>query len=130
MDEGYTPLYDDEVLFVDRGRVLMNNPTFKVSEFLDALAEVVNDREPDWTEASEGWFSDGLECETLRFNGNGWQRGKIRIRLEFLPTKPPQQLPERSSSKANRPPIEKLRPQPSDSYPAPYSSEADFPDDY
>jgi hypothetical protein len=126
MDEGYTPLYDDEVLFVDRGRVLMNNPTFKVSEFLEALAEVVNDREPDWTDTSEGWFSDGLECEALRFNGNGWQRGQVRIRLEFLPAKPPQQLPERSSSQSL--PLEKLRPQPT----SPYldKPDEDFPDEY
>ena len=126
MNEGYSPLDDDEVLFVDRGRVLMNNPTFKVSEFLDALAEVVNEREPDWTEASEGWFSGGLDCETLKINGGGWQRGRVRIRLEFLPAKAPQQLPERSSSRSLRPPLEKLRPQPTVPYPD-YAD--DFPED-
>jgi KGK domain len=128
MDEGYTPLYDDEVLFVDRGRVLMSNPTFKVSEFLDALAELVNEREADWTEDSEGWFSDGLPCESLRFNGSGWQRGRVRIRLEFLPANPPQQLPERSSSKTARPPLDNLRPQPKSTKQDYF--EEDFPDEY
>jgi KGK domain len=130
MDEGYTPLYNDEVLFVDRGRVLMSNPTFKVSEFLDALAELVSDREPEWSEDNEGWFSDGLSCEVLRFNGGGWQRGKVRIRLEFLPGMPQQQLPERSSSRlSERPPVEKLRLRtPEKSYQE--DPDPDFPDDY
>jgi len=65
--------------------VLMSNPTFKVAEFLDALAQAVSDREGDWNEENEGWFTDGLECEALRFSTNGWQRGKVRLRLEFSP---------------------------------------------
>jgi hypothetical protein len=34
----FEPLDDDEVLFISVGRVLMTNPTFKVGEFIDALA--------------------------------------------------------------------------------------------
>jgi hypothetical protein len=79
-------LNDDEVLFVRMGRVLMANPTFKVSEFLDALAQLVSEREDDWSEAQEGWFTDrGLSCEALRFGNGAWQRGRVRIRLEFCP---------------------------------------------
>lgn len=99
MDNGFTPLNDDEVLFVDRGRVLMANPTFKVIEFLDALAQAISDREGDWSEDNEGWFGEGLECEALRFVSGGWQRGKVRIRLEFMPLKPLEKLPERSTAK-------------------------------
>lgn len=98
MDNGYSPLRDDEVLFVDRGRVLMSNPTFKVSEFLDALAETINEQEDNWSEESEDWFSDGLACEALRFGTGGWQRGRVRIRLEFIPDKEIGRLPERSSA--------------------------------
>ncbi len=104
MDNGFTPMNDDEVLFVDRGRVLMNNPTFKVSEFLDQLAQVVSDQSNDWSEDNEAWFEDGLECEALRFNsGTGWQRGKVRIRLEFSPLRPQERLPERSSARQSEP---------------------------
>ncbi|MER3433870.1 MAG: KGK domain-containing protein [Leptolyngbya sp. ERB_1_1] len=104
MDNGFTPMNDDEVLFVDRGRVLMNNPTFKVSEFLDQLAQVVSDQSNDWSEDNEAWFEDGLECEALRFNsGTGWQRGKVRIRLEFAPLRPQERLPERSSARQPEP---------------------------
>lgn len=94
----FQPLNDDEVLYVSLGRVLMANPTFKVGEFLDALAQAISDREEDWTDENEGWFSDGLECEALRFNAQGWQRGKVRLRLEFCPDGPRPQLPERRTS--------------------------------
>jgi len=92
MDEQFQPLDNDEVLFISVGRVLMTNPTFKVGEFIDALAQAISDREDDWSDDNEGWFGEGLECESLRFGTRGWQRGKVRIRLEFCPTtdnKPP-----------------------------------------
>ena len=78
-------LNDDEVLYVSVGRVLMPNATFKVSEFLDALAQLISENEPEWSEDCEGWFLDGLPCEVLRFNNQGWQRGRVRLRLEFVP---------------------------------------------
>ena len=89
MDEQFQPLNDDEVLFIGVGRVLMSNPTFKVGEFLDALAQAISDREDDWSDDNEGWFGEGLECEALRFGTRGWQRGRVRIRLEFCPDKEP-----------------------------------------
>lgn len=34
-----------------------------------------------------GWFKQGVDCEILRPDSKGWQKGKIRIRisLEFCP---------------------------------------------
>ncbi|MDX2240909.1 MAG: KGK domain-containing protein [Leptolyngbyaceae cyanobacterium bins.302] len=109
----FQPLSDDEVLYVSLGRVLMSNPTFKVGEFLDALAQAISDREDDWTDDHEGWFSDGLDCEALRFNSQGWQRGRVRIRLEFMPDGPRPQLPERRTSHRR---AEKIEPRPDDIY--------------
>lgn len=87
MDQ-FEPLDSDEVLYVPLGRVLMMNPTFKVGEFIDALAQAISDREPDWSDDNEGWFGEGLDCEALRFQRQGWQRGRVRIRLEFCPDEP------------------------------------------
>ncbi len=89
MEGQFEPLDADEVLFVNLGRVLMPNATFKVGEFLDALAQAVSEREAEWADENEGWFGDGLECEVLRFGNQGWQRGKVRLRLEFMPETPP-----------------------------------------
>ncbi len=92
---GYGMLSDDEVLFIRAGRIVMSNPTFKVSEFLDALAQVISEQEPEWSEDQEGWFTDrGASCEVLRFTGQGWQRGRVRIRLEFCPERSPKLLRE------------------------------------
>lgn len=92
MQEEFTLLNDSEVLHVLRGRILMSNPTFRVSEFLDALAQLISEQEMEWTEDAEGWFSDGLDCEALRLGNQGWQRGRVRLRLEFSPAPQPRLL--------------------------------------
>jgi hypothetical protein len=95
MDIEYGLLNDDEVLFVRSGRILMANPTFKVSEFLDALAQLISEQEGEWSDEREGWFTErGQGCEVLRFGNQGWQRGRVRIRLEFCPERPPKLLRE------------------------------------
>ncbi len=98
MANPFHPLDDDEVVYIGAGRILLDNPTFKVGELLDALAQLVSDREADWSEDHEGWFTDGADCEVLRLNGSGWQRGRIRMRVEFAPSKIQERLPERTSS--------------------------------
>jgi hypothetical protein len=92
MEREFESLNENEVLHVTRGRIVMDNPTFRVSEFLDALAQVVSEQEEVWTEDSEGWFADGLDCEVLRLNGQSWQRGRVRLRLEFCPASAPKLL--------------------------------------
>jgi hypothetical protein len=95
MNGGFGILNEDEVLFVRAGRVLMSNPTFKVSEFLDALAQLISENEDEWSEDQEGWFGDrGARCEVLRLGNQGWQRGRVRVRLEFCPEQPPKLLRE------------------------------------
>lgn len=95
MDIEYGLLNDDEVLFIQSGRILMANPTFKVSEFLDALAQLISEQEGEWSDEREGWFTErGQGCEVLRFGNQGWQRGRVRIRLEFCPERPPKLLRE------------------------------------
>lgn len=95
MDQDFGLLNDDEVLFVRSGRILMDNPTFKVSEFLDSLAQLISEQEGEWSDEREGWFTDrGQTCEVLRFGNQGWQRGRVRIRLEFCPDNPPKLLKE------------------------------------
>jgi KGK domain len=99
MDNEYGLLGEDEVLYVRSGRILMSNPTFKVIEFLDALAQLVSEQEREWSDEREGWFNDqGQSCEVLRFDGQGWQRGRVRLRLEFCPERPPKLLRESRSA--------------------------------
>lgn len=98
MDNDFGLLGDDEVMFVRSGRILMANPTFKVSEFLDALAQLISEQEGEWSDEREGWFTEeGQTCEVLRFSNQGWQRGRVRIRLEFCPERAPKLLRESPS---------------------------------
>ncbi|HCF30516.1 MAG TPA: KGK domain-containing protein [Cyanobacteria bacterium UBA11049] len=30
-------------------------------------------------------FTEGIDCEVLRLGAKGWQKGKVRINLEFCP---------------------------------------------
>jgi hypothetical protein len=95
MERKFELLNDEEVLYVEFGRVLMANPTFKVGEFLDALMQLVSDQEEEWSDEHEGWFVPrGQNCEVLRFSNQGWQRGRVRIRLEFCPEDRPKLLRE------------------------------------
>ncbi|HEY9644146.1 MAG TPA: KGK domain-containing protein [Coleofasciculaceae cyanobacterium] len=108
MQKDFDLLNDDEVLYVRAGRVLMPNATFKVSEFLDALAQVVLEQEAEWSEEQEGWFTDrGQRCEVLRFGTQGWQRGRVRLRLEFCPAEErPKLLQESMPRRESLPPRE------------------------
>lgn len=36
-----------------------------------------------------GWIDEGMPCEILQTTGGGWKKGKICLRLEFIPDEPP-----------------------------------------
>lgn len=59
------------------------------------------------------WFVEqGFKCEVLRTSGGGWQSGKFRFRLEFIPDNPEAFL-KNSLSEENKPesPLDDLRSQ-------------------
>jgi len=73
----------DEVLSIyseDISDYLELPRTLRVIEFIEAIAEKAL---PSDQEISS--FSDGIECEALKFDGQGWRKGKIRVSLEFCP---------------------------------------------
>ncbi len=57
------------------------------------------------------WFVEqGRQCEILRTTGGGWQKGRFRIRLEFIPDNPEAFL-KSSSAEDDKPqsPLDDLR---------------------
>ncbi|MBD1868192.1 KGK domain-containing protein [Cyanobacteria bacterium FACHB-471] len=58
---------------------LICNNTFKVVELLRAMQKS--------TGQSDAWFYEGVECEVLGLT-QGWQKGKVRLSLEFCPDEP------------------------------------------
>ncbi len=86
MDKQFEPLASGEVLSVDQSvQLLLGQTTFRASELAAALKGVVLAK-TQGSPAQGDWFSDqGVACEALRFGARGWQRGRVRIRLEFHP---------------------------------------------
>lgn len=76
-----------EVLSVDESvQILIGHRTFRVGEFAEAIRMQLEYGTSGWTSDKDAWFSeDGIPCEVLKFTANGWQKGKVRISLEFCP---------------------------------------------
>lgn len=92
MDEQFQPLKKGEVISVDdSAQILIGHRTFKVGEFAESIRTQLEYGlgGSGWTEEKDSWFSDnGINCEVLRFGADGWQKGKVRISLEFCPEEP------------------------------------------
>ena len=90
MDKRFEPLATGEVLSVDESvQILIGHRTFRVSELADAIKTQLEYGIQGWTQDKDAWFSEeGIPCEVLRFTAQGWQKGKVRINLEFCPLDP------------------------------------------
>jgi len=86
VDNQFEPLLSGEVLSVDESaQLLIENRTFRVDEFLEAIRMQLEGLE-GWNQDKDAWFSEkGIAAEVLRFMAKGWQKGTVRISLEFVP---------------------------------------------
>lgn len=87
-------LNSDEVLSTPES-ALMFQSTFTVQEFLDMIQSKVLE--------AEKLFLEGLDCSVLT-PGEGWKKGKVKIRLEFS-TAPDVSMTDVPSSGDNPPVI-------------------------
>jgi pilus assembly protein FimV len=87
VDNQFEPLASGEVLSVDESaQILIGHHTFRVGELADAIKTQLEHGLSEWTQDKNAWFSEeGISCEVLRFSSGGWQKGKVRINLEFCP---------------------------------------------
>jgi KGK domain len=90
MNDRFESLESGEVISVQHDTlVLSGHRTFRVGELNEAIASHLKQAIANWTEENNGWFTpEGLECEALRFGSKGWQKGRIRLCLEFCPDEP------------------------------------------
>lgn len=61
--------------------VLLGHHTYKAEEFLNRLGKHIDRHK------KERWIEKGLLCKLLAPNQN-WQKGKIKICLQFIPEQP------------------------------------------
>jgi hypothetical protein len=87
MSDRFNPLDSGEVISIQNdSQVLVGHRIFRVSELNDAIANHMKNAVDTWTEDKSNWFNtQGIDCEALRFGSTAWQKGKIRLCLEFCP---------------------------------------------
>ena len=75
-------LNKDDVLTMNVGISFKAGGIFKVGQLLAAIDSFLG-------EPHRYWFQEpGVSCEILKVEGGGWQKGKIQLRLEFIPDEP------------------------------------------
>jgi len=94
VENQFAPLFSGEVLSVDEStQLLIGNRTFRVDEFLDVIRKQLAGSE-GWNQDKDAWFSEqGISAEVLRFKAKSWQKGTVRISLEFRPEESESQNP-------------------------------------
>ena len=100
MSDRFESLESGEVVSIQHEtQVLSGHRTFRSGELNDAIKSYVEQAIAGWSEEKNDWFTDrGIDCEALRFGSKGWQKGRIRLSLEFCPDEPALPAIEASSS--------------------------------
>ncbi|ACC80335.1 KGK domain-containing protein [Nostoc punctiforme] len=60
----------------------------KLGQLIQGIEQWSNKNSNNKGAESQWFFDQGRECEILRTTGGGWQKGRFRIRLEFIPDNP------------------------------------------
>jgi len=83
MDEANKFINGDEVISISNpdDNVLLGHHTYKAEEFLNRLGKHIDKHKKD------RWIEKGVPCKILSPNQQ-WQKGRIKICLEFIPDKP------------------------------------------
>lgn len=100
MDKQFKPLNNGEVLSVNKSaQFIIGHSTFRVQEFMNALREQMMQHGFGSVSGDKAqWFSEeGIECEVLQFGSDGWQKGTVRLYLEFSPNEPTTSVPSQAS---------------------------------
>ena len=83
MEETNKLISGDEVISIENkdDNVLIAHHTYKAEEFLNRLGKHIDRNK------KEKWIEQGVDCKMLSPNQN-WQKGKIKICLQFIPERP------------------------------------------
>jgi pilus assembly protein FimV len=88
VDNQFQPLSSGEVLSVDHSvQFLIGHSTFRISEFAEVLQKYMLEHSVGGltTEKVDWLTEEGVPCEVLKFGATHWQKGKVRLYLEFSP---------------------------------------------
>ena len=102
MNNNFENLKSEDVVSVYAGQIFISSRTFTVVEFIAAMMQATKKQLGDLTEGKETWFGEGLECKILKPGAKSWERGKVRISLEFEPEVLEVETVESSESENNK----------------------------
>ncbi len=75
-------LNDDDVISIDPGQNFAKTSTSKIKEVKYSLIT-------EWLKGLGNWVGEeGVRCQVLLANRIGWHKGKVRLRIEFIPDNP------------------------------------------
>ncbi|MGL4501135.1 MAG: KGK domain-containing protein [Planktothrix sp.] len=81
--------YDEVVQIEEPLRILSNDPTCKIGEVIAALMSLLKPAPPhNWKTPAQNPEQQGIQAQVLTYEAKGWQKGRIRIRIEFCPDEP------------------------------------------
>jgi hypothetical protein len=81
---------EDDVLHMEPGVNPVRTRTFITAQIIQAIkTQFQPTLSSSPASTADAWFQEGVECELLdAMAGGGWKKGKIRLRLEFIPDEP------------------------------------------
>ncbi|MEH2224402.1 KGK domain-containing protein [Nostoc sp.] len=77
-------LHDDDVVSMDKLVSFTGNTTSTCGELIESLKDLAFGEST--SQRSE--IADGITCKVLLTKGGGWQKGRFRLRLDFVPDEP------------------------------------------
>ncbi|MFN6464915.1 MAG: KGK domain-containing protein [Nostoc sp. DedVER02] len=81
-------LSDEDVVSMAQDANLVGASTSTGEELMERLKYLVYKNTSLQEDKASAWATNGVNCKLLLAQGGGWQKGKIRIRFEFIPDKP------------------------------------------
>lgn len=83
-------LLDDQDVVSFQSNYLGLDLTMKVQDIKKRISNWIMNHSsgPHKTYNSNLFLDIGSECEVLQQNGKGWNKGKLRFRIEFIPDEP------------------------------------------
>ncbi|MEH2347591.1 MAG: KGK domain-containing protein [Nostoc sp.] len=81
-------LSDEDVVSMAQDANFVGAPTCTGEELMECLESLVYQYSSLHEDKASAWAANGVNCKLLLAQGGGWQKGKIRIRFEFIPDKP------------------------------------------
>lgn len=115
MSNKFEPLMPDEVVSVEQSKkILLAHPIFKFSELKQALTHLIKSYDSNassgWGDEKVKWFNEGVNVQVLRYGAPGWQKGRIRISVEFCPDEPEvQQTSNQPETSEHESPLDEIR---------------------